>query len=199
MKKYFSLILILFSSTFVFSQNEDIQDIREIYYLIQEKIEHQNNGDIPEDNLQIVLNQNMPAIGPQTIDYNFYFTLDFDDGIGEYVHTLDFVTRSYNIAASLYVYEEFLYNGVGDLVFYYMKYESAACKEIRFYFSNNELIKATVKELNVDGNCEEFEDFTISYQSKNEFPEFYIEEFTDIQEKSQHIKDIYKLLEDFYY
>ena len=195
----FLLTFLLFGNSFVFGQNDEISQIKEYYYYIQENIEHQKNGDIPADSLHIVLEQNMPAIGPQIFTYNFYFSMPFDDETYEYYHSLSFVKRTYNVAASMYVYEEFLYNGIGDLVFYYMKYETETCKEIRYYFSDKKLIKAEVRELKIDGDCQKFDNYEVVFQSNNKFPEFYTEEFTDIYEKSQNIKDIFKIIDKSYY
>lgn len=197
MKIIYLISFFLISSFSVFSQTKEIKQIKELYYSVQENIEQQRNEEIPQDNLQIILNQNMAAIGPQTVSYNFYFTLKFDEEeTYEYYHTLNFVTRSYNIAASVYYYEEFLYNDKGELIFYFLKQESEYSFEIRCYYSNNELINITIKDLKEDGNYQNSADYIQTYESTNKIPENHEEDCKFIKLKAENILEIYKKIDN---
>jgi len=196
MKKIIFLFLII--SIFFqisFSQEAEIKKIRELYKTAQENIGYQRDSLIPFDNLKITLNQNMPAIGQQTFDYEFYFSLEYSEETeGEYFHQLYFATKSYNIAASYFSYEEFLFNDKGELVFYFIKYSSGYepefNREVRCYFQNEKLIKINVKEapLNYD---DENPIFNQIYENSNVVPDYFKEDYSYILSTAEEIKNIY--------
>ncbi len=195
--KILSTFCLLLLSIFILNaQEQDITKIKQLYNDAQENIAYQKNGDIPEDNIHLVINQNMPALGPQTYDYNFYFTLDYsEEEPGEYFHTLCFVNRSFNFAQSAFYYEEFLYDKNGDLVFYFLRMKAAFCFELRCYFKDENLIKILIKEVNSDGDCENSNDYVITHQSVNEVPYNYEEYVNSIKPASEKIKNIFKTID----
>lgn len=195
------LFIVLFSllSSVMYSQKSDIQFIRESYNEAQEKIKHQKNDDIPQDNMKISVNQNMPAIGPQTIDYVFYFDLIFDEEKTEYIHSLNFATRQYNVAASVFSYEEFLYNADGELIFYFLKEENAYDEktfELRLYYKDENLIKVLAKELKEGGNPDNPADYEVSLLSKNEVPSYFEDYKNGVIPLGKTIKSIYEKVDD---
>jgi len=141
----------------------------------------------------------MPAIGPQTITYSFYFTLDFaeTEENSDYVHNLNFVTRKYNVAASLDSYEEFLYNEKGQLIFYYQQLETVDnVLRARCYFLNNKLVKFSLKELIEEGEIDNSADYKEIYNSIYNIPEIYFDEYISISSKSNQIKNLYHMIDE---
>ena len=179
------------------AQTNDIKHIREKYSAIQKQIVAQKNNDIPENNTHIIIKQNMPAIGEQQIDYNFYFELEdyngSDDKIPEH-HNLLFATRKYNVAASSETYEEFLYDESGNLIFYFQKVREEKCSQLRCYFKDNKLIKVIYKEAAViDDKCPSASKYKVILQSKNKLPEDFGMEY--LRSVSKKIKTIFTALD----
>lgn len=196
MKKIMFLLGLVLFFIETFSQESEIKFIREQYSKAQENIGYQRDSLIPLDNIKITLNQNMPAIGQQTFDYNFFFTLEYSEEVdGEYFHQLYFATKSYNIAASYFSYEEFLFNEKEELIFYFLKYRSGYepefNREIRCYFNNNKLIKITVKEAPFENDDESELVFKQVYESTSKVPDNFKEDYDNLFSTLENIKDIY--------
>lgn len=159
MKKYIVLTFILFLYIFSFSQNQIVMKIWSSYNQAKSIVQAQKDGDIPEDHYQLTLNQNLPAIGPQSINYEIYFSLiekyddpDYFEDYGEYYDQEVFlIEKSYNIAGQKF-YEEFLYEDE-KLIFYFYKEIGDNCNEVRIYLQNDKLIRFSKTELNSD-DCE---------------------------------------------
>ncbi|MBN2892460.1 MAG: hypothetical protein JXL97_11380 [Bacteroidales bacterium] len=194
-KYTFLLVALFLFSGIINAQNSDIQFIRDSYNSAQENINYQLNEEIPQDNMKITVNQNIAAIGPQTIEYTYYFDYVFlDEPTYEYTHKLYFATRSYNVAASLFSYEEFLYNENGELIFYFLRENSAYSEldfEIRLYYKQNQLIKVIAKELKEAGDPENSDDYVKTFEAKNDVPEYFEDRINTIINLGKSIKDIY--------
>lgn len=187
-------ILITFLSSFLLlnSQTDILKSIKQDYYDIQKEIDAQKNEDIPQNNTKIVVNQMMPAIGCQTVEYDLYFYLNENEFDVSFDHSLWFATREYNVAQSMFVYEEFLYDGDGNLSFYFQIEKTETCKQLRCYFNENKLIKVIYKEglLDADYGCGNYK---IVLESENELPEDY--KLGDILDRAKNIIKIHSLLD----
>lgn len=194
MKRIEIILVFILIVVFANSQNSEIVNIKQQYYNVHQEITAQQNQDVPENNAKIIVNQTMPAIGPQTIEYNFYFQLkDLEDDVS-FEHDLLFVTRTYNIAASYFFYEEFLYDLSGKLIFYYSSVHDTICKQLRCYFKDDVLIKVIYKQADfVDFECPENDDFNVVLESKDKLPEDYTLE--TIQGTGYDMKTIYNILD----
>lgn len=192
MKRFCFFLALMLSAFAANSQVELIENIKQNYYYVQKVIKAQITEDIPENNAKIVINQLMPAIGSQTIEYNFYFSLiELDDEVS-FDHNLNFATRKYNVAQSMFVYEEFLFDENGDLIFYFQSEQSEICKQIRCYFNKNKLIKVIYKEaeLNDEYECSKYK---VILESKNKLPEDYGLGY--IQGTANDLLEIHRLLD----
>lgn len=184
------IFLLAFSSLNVIAQNDVMQKIVKLYTEAKDIVQQQKNEDIPIDCFTYILNQNLPAIGQQTIKYDMYFTLDNNEDNGDeptYLQTLKLVEKSYNIAAGKF-YEEFLFDK-GELVFYYGKEIYINCNEIRMYFDNKSLIKMKVTTFDAD-SCKTIlnqETFT----NKN-VPSEYKDEITKQMAEANFIQNLFE-------
>lgn len=189
------VLLLLFSSIFpIFSQTDALKNIRQQYSDVHRDIKAQKNEDIPKNHAQIIINQMMPSIGAQTIEYNFYFSLVEPVDDYSFDHYLSFATRKYNVAQSLFVYEEFLYDSDGNLIFYFDKELSQNCTELRCYFENNKLFKVLYKVADLEANkCPDASKYKTILNSKNELPEDF--SLNVIKSSADDILTIYRLLD----
>ncbi len=195
MKNLFIFVVFMIFSVFGNTQTGKIESIREQYSFAQQEISGQKNEDLPENNMHIVINQMMPAIGSQTVEYYFYFQLKEPDDDVSFLHDLFFVTRKYNVAESSEIYEEFLFDLSGNLIFYFQNAREEKCKQIRCYFSDNKLIKVLYKEadLNEDEECPASSKYKLVLQSKNKLPEDYALEY--IQATAKNIASFFNLID----
>ncbi len=200
MRRFLFLVVLFLQFFYTYSQNNDIDFIRDLYNQTQKKINSQKDSLVPQDNMRIVLNRNMPAIGPQKISYKFYFTLCLNESDSVYYyHKLDFVKCSYNFAASAFYYEEFLFDNRANLVFYFLRYKSQITREYRCYFKDNKLIKITVKKLKENGNAENFNDYQQVFESTNKIPEYFRNDYAKINSKADDVLKIFKSVNNFDY
>jgi len=164
MKKFSVLFLSLFFSISAFSQNATVMKIWSKYDVAKSIIDAQKNGDIPDDHYQINLNQNLPAVGPQTISYDMYFSLaDNMDDDDFYDQKLKITEKSYNIAGNSF-YEEYLFEN-GKLIFFFYKEKFNNCREIRVYFSQEDVV--WLSETNFDeDDCQNIIS-QVEYSNKN--------------------------------
>mgnify|MGYP000875007147 CR=1 FL=1 len=166
MKKITLLLLSNFIALLLLSQNNDISYIQQKYKEAKANIASQEKGDIPTDCYTFELNQNLPAIGPQTITYKLYFKLEEIsdiDSVFPYQQTLFFATRQYNIAASLFAYEEYLFDN-NKLIFVFVNEKSETCVQKRFYFKNETPFLTKISKFN-DIDCKELQE-EAKYDSK---------------------------------
>lgn len=193
--KYLLLIFLSFFSFKVFCQNDEIQIIRERYNNYKSEIKAQNEGTVPEDNFKIKLCENMPAIGPKVIKYEYYFSLEFDEKKQEYFHQMNFVSRFYSVLSIYFSYEEFLFDNNNKLIFYYKKYQNEidtpVNREIFCYFKNEELLKIIVNNAEFNYNPEIESVYTQVYESNTTIPDYFEEDYNQILKKIENIKDIY--------
>ncbi|MBN2663725.1 MAG: hypothetical protein JXR68_08760 [Bacteroidales bacterium] len=153
MKKFCLLFLSSLLSISLISQNPTVMKIWQTYNTAKSTIEAQQNGDIPEDHYKFILNQNLPAVGPQTITYDLYFSLveQYDDD-DFYEQEINIAQKSYNIAGREFT-EEYLFEDEKLIYFFYKEY-SDNCREIRIYFDNEEVVRFSETILNYN-NCED--------------------------------------------
>ncbi|RLD48920.1 MAG: hypothetical protein DRI94_11850 [Bacteroidetes bacterium] len=193
--KSLQIIILFFCFAGVLNaQTNEIKNIREQYTQIQKEIAAQKNDDMPKNNMHIIVNQNMPGIGEQQIEYHFYFELeDIQDQVPEH-HNMFFATRQYNVAASSDTYEEFLYDLSGNLLFYFQKTSEEKCKQLRCYFKDNKLIKVIYKEADlIDDTCPSSSKYKVLIQSKNKLPQDFGMEY--LRSTSKSIMSIFKALD----
>ena len=114
---------------------ESIGEIRELYSEVHQMID--SGEDVYLSELDINTTGTMyPALGTYGRSFDFYWGLDEDDYPSG---KLLFISANSQYAA-VEQYEEFLFNGVGELVFYFSSggYDMA---EERFYFDGNNLLR----------------------------------------------------------
>lgn len=181
----------------LFSQNPVIMKIWQTYNTAKTNVQAQINGDIPEDHYQFILNQNLPAIGPQTITYDYYFSLvdkyddpDYYDQNEEFFdQEVYFVEKTYNVAANEF-HEEFLFENE-KLIYYFYKENSGNCYEIRIYFNNNKMVRFSKTNLNSD-NCEDITS-QVEYGINN-LPDDYNATIEKAQEDAIYIIKIFDFM-----
>ena len=110
------------------AQNADVQNkIAEIRKMYNSEMEWINTmlGDeaIPDDYITAKVMHNLAGTGQAEETIEFFFNDDFDEDLGEYVSSLDFVRKTsvYTIAERK-SYEEFLYDDAGYPAFYYTSF-----------------------------------------------------------------------------
>ena len=176
----FVLVLVIVVMSFVsYAQTANENKIAEIRKMYNNEMEWINTmlGDeaIPDDYITAKVMHNLAGTGQAEETIEFFFNDDFDEELGEYVSSLDFVRRTtvYTIAERK-SYEEFLYDDAGYPAFYYASFttylkegENYADKyvEIRAYYDKGERFhtickvgndKSSLKEVAL---TEELEDY----------------------------------------
>ena len=138
--------LILLSSPFVFAQTGDkrIDNIRSLYTSTSSAIEVAER-EAPYSDIYVVeltvnkTGNQYPAVGTYSNISKFYYTHG-DREKDPYPRRLLKVNVTTKRAASI-INSEFLYNGVGQLVFGIVKTDGSEQRETRMYFHNGLLIK----------------------------------------------------------
>ena len=195
--RIFTLLLLFLIIGSAFAQPLDIMKIRELYSEAQTQIKEQQDGDLPLDFYHLMIEQNLPGIGPQTMDLKFYFYLSYDEneesGEGDYSQKVYLVQRSYNVAASLNIYEEFLFYDDG-ICFFFRKTEGYECGEERFYFDENQ--KILKLKLNPANNCADaqtvYPDYTTENEPENEYKDWIKRVLADSEQVFQLFLSIKK-------
>ncbi len=128
MKRLFIVLIILAFCITTHAQNADVQNkIAEIRKMYNNEMEWINTmlGDeaIPDDYITAKVMHNLAGTGQAEETIEFFFNDDFDEDLGEYVSSLDFVRKTsvYTIAERK-SYEEFLYDDAGFPAFYYTSF-----------------------------------------------------------------------------
>lgn len=156
MKTISILITIISFVVSVEAQNTDIAFIQQKYKEAKSIISSMEANEIPMDFYTFVLNQNLPAIGQQTITYKLYFKLEEIsniDSVFPYQQTLIFATRQYNIAASVFAYEEYLFDK-NQLIFVFVNEKTETCLQQRFYFKKQNIFLAKISKFS-DIDCKQ--------------------------------------------
>ena len=114
--------------SFCHAQNANVQaKIAEIRKMYNNEMEWINTmlGDetIPDDYISAKVRHNIAGTGQAEETIEFFFNDDFDEELGKYVSSLDFVRKTtvYTIAERK-SYEEFLYDDDGFPAFYYTNF-----------------------------------------------------------------------------
>ncbi|MBO7480844.1 MAG: hypothetical protein J6T63_01915 [Bacteroidales bacterium] len=128
MKRFVFALLMLIVSAGCFAQSDSekakIAEIRKMYNNEMEWINIMLGDEtIPDDYITAKVRHNLAGSGQADETIEFFFNDDFDEDLGEYVSSLDFVRRTtvYTIAESK-SYEEFLYDDAGFPAFYYTSF-----------------------------------------------------------------------------
>lgn len=128
MKRFSIVLIMLVLCIATHAQDADVQNkIAEIRKMYNNEMEWINTmlGDeaIPDDYITAKVMHNLAGTGQAEETIEFFFNDDFDEDLGEYVSSLDFVRRTtvYTIAESK-SYEEFLYDDDGYPAFYYTSF-----------------------------------------------------------------------------
>lgn len=151
MKTPATTILLIMFSIVLFSQKNEIDQIRKLYYQIN------------EDNFQyhdITLNTILPAVGKQTKKIRLYYSASqINPEIDPYNMAFHLYKAEvkYNISASSFLTYEYLFNNKGKLIFYFDKEEGEyGNHEKRYYYNNEKLIKCKIYIDNFDGNISNY-------------------------------------------
>lgn len=127
------------------SEKAKIAEIRKMYNNEMEWINTMLGDEaIPDDYITAKVMHNLAGTGQAEETIEFFFNDDFDEDLGEYVSSLDFVRKTsvYTIAERK-SYEEFLYDDAGFPAFYYTSFTTylnegehyeEKCVEIRAYY-----------------------------------------------------------------
>ncbi len=149
MKRLSIVLIMLVLCIVTHAQDADVQNkIAEIRKMYNNEMEWINTmlGDeaIPDDYITAKVMHNIAGTGQAEETIEFFFNDDFDEDLGEYVSSLDFVRKTtvYTIAERK-SYEEFLYDDAGFPAFYYTSFTTylnegehyvEKCVEIRAYY-----------------------------------------------------------------
>ena len=138
------------------AQAQTIDDIRKAYADVKEYIammsENFPSDGIPAEFYHLHVALNLPATGPHFEDIRMYFGEKEHHDMIYAPHYLRFLTTKYNFAVREY-YEEYLFNGKGQLMFVYGVNPDVVFGELyefRLYFNDQQLQKAIVKKKAVD-------------------------------------------------
>lgn len=128
MRRFVFVVLMLAISSGCFAQSDSekakIAEIRKMYNNEMEWINTMLGDEaVPDDYITAKVMHNLAGSGQAEETIEFFFNDDFDEDLGEYVSSLDFVRRTtvYTIAESK-SYEEFLYDDAGFPAFYYTSF-----------------------------------------------------------------------------
>jgi hypothetical protein len=147
MKKVTITLLLCVAWVLTVNAQNTVESIRKVYQDVHEWIAQMGTG-LPSEYFDLHVVQNLPATGPHLEDVKMYWGERDDDEIYP-SHFLRFATVKYNFAAREF-YEEYLYDDDGKIAFIYARTPDAdedlsTLHDLRFYFSNGKLIRATVK------------------------------------------------------
>lgn len=125
MKRIVIALIMLMLGACANAQNANVQTkVAEIRKMYNSEMEWINTmlGDetIPDDYISAKVRHNHAGSGQSDETIEFYFSDDFDEEIGSYVSSINFVRRTmvYTVSESK-SYEEFLYDADGFPAFYY--------------------------------------------------------------------------------
>ncbi|MBO4613795.1 MAG: hypothetical protein J5709_01605 [Bacteroidales bacterium] len=149
MKKFILVFIIAILNLTCLAQSDSekakIAEIRRMYNNEMEWINTMLGDEaIPDDYITAKVMHNLAGTGQAEETIEFFFNDDFDEDLGEYVSSLDFVRKTsvYTIAERK-SYEEFLYDDAGFPAFYYTSFTTylnegehyvEKCVEIRAYY-----------------------------------------------------------------
>ncbi len=188
---FLSLFVPLLGFFPVFGSEAKVQEIRNRYNAISEKIEQ-------EELLhhEISFKTLVPGIGFQFTTIRFYYEFLQDDETGETLESpLIKITLDYMIAASVSFYIEYLFNDAEELIFHYLKAEGLECGEKRFYFDQEKLIKIKISSLGEE--CVESEAGYI-YEDYERTKDFSVEDYVKakkIVKKAQSYSEFFDEME----
>lgn len=128
MRRFVFALLMIAASVGCFAQSDGekskIAEIRKMYNNEMEWINIMLGDEtIPDDYITAKVRHNLAGSGQADETIEFFFNDDFDEDLGEYVSSLDFVRKTtvYTIAEDK-SYEEFLYDDAGFPAFYYASF-----------------------------------------------------------------------------
>ena len=120
---------------------DQIADIRAHYAKVKETQKYKREAELPLDETVVTSNYMAAGAGPVKEVTTYYYNGDFDEEVGSDVFKVYFIVRKVNFG-STDIYEEFLFDEKGDMVFFF---EKSGVNEIRYYWSDNALIKQDLK------------------------------------------------------
>ena len=123
------------------SLKDQIADIRAHYAKVKETQKYKREAELPLDETVVTSNYMAAGAGPVKEVTTYYYNGDFDEEVGSDVFKVYFIVRKVNFG-STDIYEEFLFDEKGDMVFFF---EKSGANEIRYYWSDNALIKQDLK------------------------------------------------------
>ena len=160
MRRFVFALLLLAASATCFAQSDSekakIAEIRKMYSSEMEWISTMLGDEaIPDDYITAKVRHNLAGTGQAEETIEFFFNDDFDEELGKYVSSLDFVRKTtvYTIAERK-SYEEFLYDNDGFPAFYYASFQTLSLQhhkyewvhvEIRAYYDRGVLLHTICK------------------------------------------------------
>lgn len=123
------------------SLKDQIADIRTCYAQVQKTLDYKRDVGIPLDETVVTSSYMAAGAGPVKEVTTYYYNGDFDEDAGCNLYKAYFIVRKVSFS-STEIYEEFLFNEKGDLVFFFEKSDG---NEIRYYWADTELIKEDLK------------------------------------------------------
>jgi len=180
MRRILLISVLITMCSFCHAQNANVQaKIAEIRKMYNNEMEWINTmlGDetIPDDYISVKIRHNHAGSGQSDETIEFYFSDDFDEEIGYYVSSVNFVRRTtvYTVSENK-TYEEFLYDAEGFPAFYYTSFPTYLKEgddlvekfvELRAYYDKGKLIHTICKvgddasSLKETPNTEELDDY----------------------------------------
>jgi hypothetical protein len=179
------LILIFLNASQLLGQNK-IEEIRKTYNTISSQIE---NKELAYH--EMILNEVIPGTGEKTTHIKFYYKEMYNED-GNSSHSLSKVIVTYNVAASIDFYLEYVFNQNQKLIFHYSKATGYECIESRYYFSNEDLIKMVSQ--NPKSGCID-EDYTKVDSSLTEnFGDLYLKQSKAAKLKAKGYLNIFSTI-----
>lgn len=156
MEKIFIFVFCLATTLTVSAQasgdkQKKVEGIRKHYQSVKENIKYRQEAQLPPDDLVATANYMAPGAGPIIDTTHYFYGGDWDENVGMFICKPYFITRSYNVG-DVKFYQELLIDQDENLEFFYMK---SGQNEVRYYYSNNELIHKIIK-----GDEELWDEFT---------------------------------------
>lgn len=180
-------IVAIMLSGLCFGQESEIKRIRNVFTETNKKIED-NQATGSKYCIEIIKDRIVPGVGPQITSTKLFFHENYEDYLKSSKILLKAVV-TYNVAQSLSVYEEYLFEN-NKVIFYYEKLKGYTCGEKRFYFKNNKLIKLKSNPI----SCEYFEELLEDYEKNSNFSEYELEEANRIMEEGKIKAELFNIL-----
>ena len=210
-RKVVFIILLCVAGILTTNAQNSVESIRKAYQDVHEWIammdkEFPSDG-IPPEYYDLHVFQNLPGTGPHHENIRMFYGEKEDEG-EEYdpypSHYLRFVTAKYNFAVREF-YEEYLYDGMGNVMFIYAltpDVEDGEMRpyELRMWFNGEHLLRFMAKK--VEGPLDYLDIATLRKATYKEvysgttIPELYQNETKRCQKRAERFLTMFKGIDD---